>query len=149
MKSTPLLHVAFQPSRIAATLIGAATIASATLLALLPGDAWLRGAAVVATGGGGMRALRRASTTGKDGSIESIELGADRRAIIIDRSGHRTEGVIQPESYVGALLTMLVLRPNGAHGSLALAIWPDTMPADEFRRLRVVLRHGEPPRDET
>jgi hypothetical protein len=30
-----------------------------------------------------------------------------------------------------------------------VAIWPDTMPADEFRRLRVLLRHGEAPRDET
>jgi hypothetical protein len=44
----------------------------------------------------------------------------------------------------GGLMTMLVLRPEGARRSRALAIWPDTMPAGEFRRLRVLLRHGDP-----
>jgi len=60
-----------------------------------------------------------------------------------DRSGRRFQGVVQPESYVGALLTTVVLRPDGARRSRAIAIWPDTIPADEFRRLRVLLRHGE------
>ena len=63
--------------------------------------------------------------------------------MITDRFGRHVTAIVQPESYVGALLTTLVLRPEGARRSRALAIWPDTMPADEFRRLRVLLRHGD------
>ena len=149
MKSTPVLRVTLEPSRIAAWSIGAATVATAVLLALLPGEFWLRAAAILITGGCGVHALRRAAAPDRCRSIVEIELGADRGAIMIDRSGRRIEGVIQPESYVGALLTTLVLRRDGARRSRALAIWLDTMPADEFRRLRVLLRHGDPSRHET
>ena len=119
------------------------TIATAAMLALLPGEPWLRAAGVLAAGACGIHALRRTAAVGIDRSIASIELGADRRIVITDRFGRHVTAIVQPESYVGALLTTLVLRPEGARRSRALAIWPDTMPADEFRRLRVLLRHGD------
>lgn len=144
MKSTPVLRVTLRSSRLAALLLAAATIATAALLALLPGEAWLRGSGIAIAGTCGIHGLRRVGTSGAKRSIESIELGADRRAVVTDRSGRRIEGVIQPESYVGAMLTTLVLRPDGARRSRALAIWPDAIAADEFRRLRVMLRHAPP-----
>jgi len=148
VKSTPVMRVTLEPSRIGAASLAVATIATAVLLALLPGEAWLRAAAVVIGGAWGLGALRHATSIGMRRTIVAIELGADRRAIMTDRSGARIQGLVQAESYVGALLTTLVLRPDGARRSRALAIWPDTMPVDEFRRLRVLLRHGEAPRDE-
>jgi hypothetical protein len=144
VKSTPVLCVTLQPSRIAARLLASATIATAALLALLPGEPWLRGAGIVIAGACGIRALRRTTAIGTSHSIAAIDLAADRRAILTDRSGRRIEAIVQAESYVGALVTTLVLRPDGARHSRALPIWPDTMPADEFRRLRVLLRHGDP-----
>lgn len=144
MKSTPVLRVTLQPSRIAAALLALATIATAVMLSLLPGEPWLRAAGVLIAGACGIHALRRTTAAGMRRSIAAIELAADRRAIITDRSGQRIEAIVQPESYVGAMLTTLVLRPDGARRSCALAIWPDTMPSDEFRRLRVLLRHGDP-----
>lgn len=144
VKSTPVLRVTLQPSRIGAALLAVATIATAAMLALLPGEIWLRAAAVVMTGACGIGALRHATSIGMRRTIAAIELGADRRAIMTDRSGNRTQGIVSAESYVGSLVTTLVLRPDGARRSGALAIWPDTMPADEFRRLRVLLRHGDP-----
>jgi hypothetical protein len=148
VKSTPVARVTLEPSRIGAALLAVATIATAAMLALLPGEAWLRAAAVVMAGACALGALRHATSIGRHCKIAVIELGADRRAIMTDRSGARIQGLVQAESYVGALLTTLVLRPDGARRSRALAIWPDTMPVDEFRRLRVLLRHGEVPRDE-
>jgi threonine dehydrogenase-like Zn-dependent dehydrogenase len=142
VKSTPVLRVALQSSRIAAALLALATIATAAMLALLPGEPWLRAAGVLAAGACGIHALRRTASVGMR-SIEAIELSADRRAIIADRSGQRIAATVQPESYVGALFTTLVLRCEGARRSRALAIWPDTMPADQRRRLRVLLRHGD------
>jgi hypothetical protein len=143
VKSTPVLRVTLQPSRIAAALLAAATIATAAMLALLPGAPWLRAAGVLVAGVCGIHALRGMTATGPRGSIAGIELSADRRAIFTDRSGQRLRAIVQPESYVGVLVTTLVLRPDGARRSRALAIWPDTMPADEFRHLRVLLRHGD------
>jgi hypothetical protein len=148
VKSTPLLRVTLQPSRLAAGVLASATIATAAMLALLPGEPWLRGAGVLIAGACGIRALR-GTTVGTSRWIAAVDLAADRRASLTDRSGRRIEAIVQAESYVGALVTTLVLRPEGARRSRTLAIWPDTMPADEFRRLRVLLRHGDPPRDET
>ena len=113
------------------------------MLALLPGEPWLRAAGVLVVGAGGMRALRTTGAIGTKRSFASIELGAGRRVVIADRFGQPIAAIVQPESYVGALLTTLVLRPEGARRSRALALWPDTMPADELRRLRVLLRHGD------
>lgn len=144
VKSTSVLRVTLQPSRIAAALLAVTTIATAVMLALLPGEAWLRAAAVLSVAACGIHALRRATGIGKRRSIEAIELGADRRAIITDSSGGCIETSVRAESYVGALVTTLVLRPEGTRRSFALTIWPDTMPPGEFRRLRVLLRHGDP-----
>jgi hypothetical protein len=144
VKSAPVLCVTLQPSRIAARLLASVTVATAAMLAGLPGDPWLRGACVLIAGACGICALRRATTSGDTGSIAAVDLAADRRAIFTDRSGRRIEAIVQGESHVGALVTTLVLRPEGSRRSRALAIWPDTMPAGEFRRLRVLLRHGDP-----
>jgi len=143
MKSTSVLRVSLQSSRIAAGLLAAATIATAAMLALLPAEPWLRAAGVLVAGACGLHALRTTAAIGINRAIASIELAADRRIVITDRFGERIAAILRPESYVGALLTTLVLRPEGARRSRALAIWPDTMPADELRRLRVLLRHGD------
>lgn len=147
MKSTPVLSATLQPSRIAAALLASATIATAVMLALLPMEPWLRAAAVLIAGACGIRALRRTTAIGISGSIGAIELAGDGRAMITDQAGSRIDGIIQPQSYVGARLTTLVIRPDDARCSRALAIWLDTMSADEFRHLRVLLRHGDTRRD--
>lgn len=143
MKSTPVLRVTLQSSRIGAALLALATIATAAMLALLPGELWLRAAGVLAAGACGIHALRTSAAIGINRSITSIELAADRRIVLTDQFGRHIAAIIRPETYVGALLTALVLRHEGARLSRTLAIWPDTMPADELRRLRVLLRHGD------
>ena len=140
VKSTPVLRAALHPSRIAACCVAAATVATAGLVALLPVEMMWRGAAVVVAGIAGMRALRISQHP-----VDAIEVAADRRATLIDRSGRRIDGVVQAQTYVGASLTTLVWRADGARRSRAVAIWPDMMASDEFRRLRVLLRHGEFP----
>ena len=125
-------------------LLALATIATAAMLALLPGEPWSRGTGVLIAGACGIRALRGTTAIGANRPITAVDLAADRRAILTDRSGRRIEAIVQAESYVGATLTTVVLRPEGARRSRALAIWPDMTSADEFRRLRVLLRHGDP-----
>jgi hypothetical protein len=40
------------------------------------------------------------------------------------------------------LLTTLVVRPDGKRRLRTVAILPDMLPADDFRRLRLLLRLG-------
>jgi hypothetical protein len=61
---------------------------------------------------------------------------------LIERTGRHIEGIVQPDSYVGALLTTLVVRPEGKRRLRTLTILPDMLPADDLRRLRLLLRLG-------
>jgi hypothetical protein len=73
-------------------------------------------------------------------AVIGVELSADGRAAMIERSGRRRDGCVQPSSYVGEWLTTLVIRPDGARTWRAIAILPDMLPAEDLRQLRVLLR---------
>ena len=65
------------------------------------------------------------------------------RCACTERAGRRIEGVVAGRLYVGAWLTTIVVRPDGKRRrARPLAILPDMLPADDFRRLRVLLRYG-------
>ena len=145
MRTTPTLRLSLAPSRIAAAASALATIATALLIALLPAEAWLRCFAVAAAGIYGVAVLRRMASDTAWRSIVAIEVAADRRATLIERGGRRIDGTLRPETYVGELVTALVLRPDGARMSRAVAIFPDALRVDDLRRLRVVLRFSATP----
>ncbi|HET7097383.1 MAG TPA: hypothetical protein VFJ68_08325 [Casimicrobiaceae bacterium] len=80
-----------------------------------------------------------------------VHVGIDRTISVTDRSGRTLAGVILDDSYVGAALTTIVWRADGDrwwHPARAMLIVPDSLPPDEFRRLRVVLRYGRAVCDE-
>jgi hypothetical protein len=143
MKAPPPLRVELGSSRVAAALICIAYLATSLLLATMPGDAILRGFAVAAIGAHALWLLRTWAWRAMPWSIVALELGADLRLAITERSGRRIEAAVRPESYVSAWLTTIVLRPDGARLSRAMTILPDMLPPDDFRRLRVLLRLGE------
>ncbi|HUH91660.1 MAG TPA: hypothetical protein VL742_00760 [Casimicrobiaceae bacterium] len=139
MRGPPPLHIDLRRSPIAAVVV-IAFLATATLLALLPGFAWLRGAAVVAIGAYAMRTLRVAALRTAKGAIVGVEVSPDGRAALLERSGARREGRVQPECYLGTWLTTPVVRIDAEHWSQAMAIHPDMLSAEELRRLRILLR---------
>jgi hypothetical protein len=124
----------------AGTLVTVAYVASAALLAVAPGPALLRAAAVVLIGAHAIWTLRRWALRTTRTAIAHVELSADGRAALIERGGRRCEGCVQPESYVGEWLTTLAVRPDEARLSRATAILPDMLPAEDLRQLRVLLR---------
>ncbi len=72
-------------------------------------------------------------------------VGADRRLTVAARDGQTRDGAIEDDSYVGAMLTTIVWRPDGLawwRRAPSILILPDMLPADDFRRLRVLLRYG-------
>ena len=51
-------------------------------------------------------------------------------------------GRVRDASYVGAIVTTLTWRSKGALCARSVLILPDMLPAEDFRRLRVLLRYG-------
>jgi len=66
---------------------------------------------------------------------------------VTGRDGRSRAGTILDDSFVGAWLTTIVWRADAMpwwRPASAIVVLPDTLPEDEFRRLRVVLRYGWP-----
>jgi len=141
MKDPDTLRVELRSSRLAAAIIFVTHVATAGLLALAPGHPVLRAVAVAAIGAHALGAVRTWALQSVPRAVVSVELSADGQIALVERCGRRYEGRIRPESYVGAQLTTLVVRRNGAHVSRAIAILPDMLSTEELRRLRVLLRY--------
>ncbi len=144
MKSPPRLRLEPRPSRIgvAATLAGASAILS--LVAALPLDPWPTAAAVL---GALVATVRGARSCAGRGVPALLHVGLDRRLTVTARDGRSRDGSILDASYVGARLTTIVWRPDATPWYVparAILILPDSLPSDDFRRLRVVLRYGRP-----
>jgi hypothetical protein len=89
--------------------------------------------------------MRHWATRSASRAIIGVELDVDRAMRLTERTGRRIEGAVQADSYVGAWLTTLVVRSDGKRRLRTVAILPDMLPADDFRRLRLLLRLGHSP----
>jgi len=147
MRDRPRLRVEMSPSRIAGGAIAAAAVAITSLMLALPLAPWTMVAAIVAIGIVSAHGLLRC--TGRDVPAR-IELGLDRLIVVTGRDRTARKGSILDDSYVGECLTTIVWRPDDVRWyapSCTLLILPDSVDADAFRQLRVVLRYGQPASD--
>ena len=142
MKAARTLRLSLGPSRLASALICVTCLATCALVAWLPGAAALRVVSVIGISAYAILTLRQWATRSASRAIIGIELDADRAVRLIERTGRHIEGIVQPDSYVGAWLTTLVVRPDGKRRLRTLAVLPDMLPAEDFRRLRLLLRLG-------
>ncbi len=144
MKPLPRLRLEPRPSRIGCAIAVTASAITSTLLAWLPLPIVAMVAAIVAVLAVFVSGLWRC--TGR-GVPALLHVGIDRRIAVTDRDGRSREGVILDDSCVGPCLTTIVWRWDGMpwwRPARAIVVLPDTLPADDFRRLRVALRYGRP-----
>ena len=142
MKPLPRLRLEPRPSRIACAAIASVCAAMASLVLLLPLDWWMTAAALLAIIGVAGRGFWRC--TGR-GVPALLHVGHDRRITATARDGRPRDGSILDDSYVGAHVTTIVWCPDRASRfspARTILILRDMLPADEFRRLRVLLRYG-------
>jgi hypothetical protein len=120
----------------ALALFAGAIVATLPLGAITTGLAW---AAILAWMVNCMRvvALRRGGR-----AVREFVLRENLRVVVTTGGGMQAEGRVCPETYVGARITSIVWRPDGARFSQAILLLPDMLPHDDFRRLRVLLRYG-------
>jgi len=145
MKTAASLSIELGTSRLAAAVIFVAIVATAAMVAWLPGSPWLRGAAVIALGVYGTLLERTWALRSARSAIVALMLRPDLTVTLIDASGRRVEGSVLDDSFVAALLTTLVVRVPPARWPRTIAILPDMLAAEDFRRLRVQLRLGRVP----
>ena len=133
-----------RPSRIACAFIAIGCAAVAILVVALPLSPWFCALALAAVVAVAVRGFWRC--TGR-GVPALLHVGRDRRITATGRDGRSSDGSILDDSYVGARVTTIVWRPDRAtwwSPASTILLLPDMLPADDFRRLRVVLRYGRP-----
>ncbi len=116
---------------------------TAALMASLPIAAPLRAAIVVLLGTYGVRVARAWADRACKHSVTEVVLSSDRRIACTDLEGTCVVGTVADDSYVGRILTTIVYHAPGRRRAHTLALLPDMLDADEFRRLRVLLRLGK------
>ena len=75
-------------------------------------------------------------------AVRALRIEGDRTVVATLVSGEKLTGRVQEASYVGALVTTLTWRSKGTLCARSVLILPDMLPAEDFRRLRVLLRYG-------
>lgn len=144
MKPPPRLRLEPRPSSVACVAIAAGCALMGALIVLLPLDPWMQAGALVAIAGVAARGFQRCAGRGVPALLH---VGHDRRLTASMGDGRSHDGSILDASYVGARVTTIVWQPDEAARlapARTILILPDTLPADEFRRLRVLLRYGRP-----
>jgi hypothetical protein len=75
-------------------------------------------------------------------AVRLIEIDGRLRIAVTTGDASCDRGRVRSDSYVGARITTIVWKPGSARLSRAILLLPDMLPADDFRRLRILLRYG-------
>lgn len=142
MRTPPAVHVALGPSRIAGAAIGALALATLAVLFALPLAAWQQSAATVLVAGWAWVAFRIVALRRGACAVTGLTLAHDRMVIACLGDGTLIAGHVRSATYVGALVTSVVWRPDDSRWSRAVLVLPDMLPAEDFRRLRILLRYA-------
>jgi hypothetical protein len=127
---------------LASAAIAALALATALIVATLPLDPLLAGLALLAIAAWGIDRVQVVGLRHGPRAVRSFELRGDLTLVVVSGDGTATAGPVRRDSYVGARLSTIVWRPFGRWRSRTILLLPDMLPADEFRRLRVLLRYG-------
>jgi hypothetical protein len=152
MKRSPPLFLEPRASRLGRLFVLAGGVTTAALILWLPLARELTTVALFLIAHATIDGVRRCADRGVPASLH---VGTDRRITVRDRDGHVADGTILDGTYVGTCVTTIVWRADSdgsgwrrLRPARAIVVLPDTLPADDFRRLRVVLRYGRVARPE-
>ena len=142
MRLPPSLLVELGPSRLAGVAIGVMGAATLGLALALPIAAWQQASLIAFVAGWTWRAWRTHALRQGASACIALRLAPNRLLAVTMGDGRRLAGHVRSSSYVGARLTTIVWRADGERWSRSVCILPDMLPAEDFRRLRVLLRYA-------
>lgn len=142
MQWPPSVRIVLVSSRLALALIGALASATCAVIATLPFEPAALGLATLVVIVWGIDRIYVVALRQGPRAVRQFEVRGDMTVVIVTGDGNAQAGRIHRDSYVGARLTTIVWRPFGRWRSRTILILPDMLPAQDFRRLRVLLRYG-------
>ncbi len=142
MRMPPSVHVVLAPSRIAGAGIGILAAATIALIIALPLQPVLQMAAVAALVAWAAWSFQVDALHRGRLAVTEVRLAPDLILVACMGDGRLVAGHVRAATYVGAWVTTIVWRPDGWHFSRAILVLPDMLPAEDFRRLRVMLRYA-------
>ena len=138
----PPIRVVLSSSHLALGLIAALALASCGVIATLPFDPAALGFATVVVVVWAIDRIHVVALRRGPRAVRQFEVRADLTVVVVTGDGNAVAGRVHRDSYVGARMSTLVWRPFGRLRSRAILLLPDMLPAQDFRRLRVLLRYG-------
>jgi hypothetical protein len=141
MRLPPSVFIAFAPSRSAGVAIGIAGAATTGVVLSLPLVAWQTVLLVVLVAAWTWHAWRAHALRQGRRACVALRLAPNGLVAVTFADGGVRAGHVRSSSYVAARLTAIVWRADGERHSRSILILPDMVPADDFRRLRVMLRY--------
>jgi hypothetical protein len=142
MRLPPSVHVFLGPSRILGAGIGVAALATVGLLLVLPLPVLLQAAPCAGVVVWSLAALRVVALRRGGSAVTELRVAPDLTMVVRLGDGRLVAGHVRSATYVGEWLTSVVWRPDGAYWSRTVLVVPDMLGADDFRRLRVMLRYA-------
>jgi hypothetical protein len=142
MRLPPSVHVMLGPSRIVGIGVGLAALALLAVAFAMPLAGWQHGAVTLAVLAWAARAFVVVALRRGARAVTELRLAPDLVLVVHHADGRLVAGHVRSATYVGELVTSVVWRPDGACWSRAILIVPDMLPAEDFRRLRVMLRYA-------
>lgn len=142
MRLPPASRAVLRPSRIAVTAIVVAATATCVVIAVLPFHAALLAIGMVSVLlWGADRAYVIGLRRGPRATRE-LTLTADRLIVVRTGDDGLVAGHVRDASYVGPVVTTIVWRPDRSRRSRTIWLLPDMLSAEDYRRLRVMLRYS-------
>ena len=142
MSDAPPVDVALAPSRTALVAIGVAAVVTGSVMLTLPWPPLATAAIIAAIFGWAADSARVVALRRGARSVRRVEISAGLRIRARFGDGTTVVGRVEPATCVTWWITTLVWRPEDARFARSVLIVPDMLPADDFRRLRVLLRYG-------
>jgi hypothetical protein len=137
------VDISLGPSRRACLSVAMLAAATVSVLVVLPIHPLATVAAVVALAAWTANRIWVIGMRRGPRAVRALRIDGNRKVVATLMSGEVLTGQVQEASYVGAIVTTLTWRSKGALCARSVLILPDMLPAEDFRRLRVLLRYGK------
>ncbi len=134
------LKISLKPSRRLAMLLGLAHAAAAGMVLVVDVPIWLQLFLLVLIGTSCGVCLYGPALLRGGEAIVGLETGEGGSLLLQTRRGEWREGALLGSSFVSPYLTVLIVRTEGKLFARHVVIMPDSLDAEDFRRLRVRLR---------
>ena len=142
MQWPPPVRVVLSSSHTALALISALGLATCAVIATLPLEPVALGLATIVVVVWAVDRIHVVALRQGPRAVRRFEVRGDLTVVIVTGDGNACAGRIHRDSYIGARLSTLVWRPFGRWRLRAILLLPDMLPAQDFRRLRVLVRYG-------